>query len=160
MALRSENMLTMREETRLEAPGSIEILPLEIVTIIFQNLVEYDLSQGDNSEHTEESGYRRIRLYHDEEIPMNCIELTGNAHLAILNARLSSRNLYHASQNSFAKLLADRVFRFTRVDTEDLRQTGRKKELVPYITTITIGCAGFRNVEELDKMIKITKLVS
>jgi hypothetical protein len=63
---------------------------------------------------------------------------------AILNARLASTALYHASHKTFARLLADRTFRLTSIGFQDLVLISRKKELLRHIRSLTLGCATFQ----------------
>jgi hypothetical protein len=72
------------------------------------------------------------------------ILLTAGARSAIIDSRLSCRKLHAGSIKTFATLLGDRIFRFTKVGTEDLRSIGQHVKIRPYITTLTIGCAGFK----------------
>ncbi|KAH7086089.1 hypothetical protein BKA63DRAFT_32583 [Paraphoma chrysanthemicola] len=126
-------------------------IPLEIATMIVENLLIYDLAPGPNSEYTDQPSDKLVPYGERKEdmVPI-WVLFTQGARLDLLNARLSCRSLYDASMKSFATILGDRPFRFTEVGTKDLRAIGQDARLTPYITTLTIGCTGFQNAANLD----------
>lgn len=111
-------------------------LPLELVALVYDNLLEYDLAPGGNSEFTEEPGQKAIgheRPSQPWERTITWIQLTDETRSNLFNTRLSYWKLYHASHASFAKLLGDRKIRFTKVGTEDLERICSKVELRPTV---------------------------
>ncbi|KAF2820184.1 hypothetical protein CC86DRAFT_412074 [Ophiobolus disseminans] len=107
-------------------------------------LMEYDLAPTPTSEFTEQS-YDKPASFSKKAQVLSWVMLSKSCRSNILNARVTSRKLYDASSKAFAALLGYRNFRFTEVGTEGLRRIGQAASIVPYVTTITIGCAGFRH---------------
>jgi len=119
----------------------MDSIPLELAAMIMENLLEYDLVCDLSSEYSEHPRDATGCSCYDEDLTW--IKLGINCRSSILNARTALRKLYDGSSKVFAKLLGDRTFRFTQVGTEDLDNIGHDARLVPYVTTLTIGCAGF-----------------
>jgi hypothetical protein len=125
----------------------MERLPLELVWLVYEHLEEYDLAPTPYSAFTEEPCNQfilvdtpaRRRWYNS-----SWLRFTEASRADIQNARLASSVFYGASYRIFAKLLADRTFRFTNVGFQDLILISRKKELLQYVRTLTLGCAAFR----------------
>ncbi|KAH7086611.1 hypothetical protein FB567DRAFT_603724 [Paraphoma chrysanthemicola] len=120
-------------------------IALEIAAMIVENLVEYDLGPGPYWEYSEIPGRHLCCGSYDwEDRRPPWIVLTEDTRPTIFNARLSCQKLYAASTKSFATLLGERVFCFTKAGTDDLRAIGNCPRLTPYITTLTIGRTGLR----------------
>lgn len=127
----------------------INRLPLELVAMVMERLVEYNLAPGRYTKYTEE--YAEEPCFQGRSIDpiTNWVKLTGEARMAILNARLSCWKLHAASSTSFATLLGDRKFRYTKTGLDDPEHVAQQTALVPHITTLTIACGGFRNVDDM-----------
>ena len=128
-------------------------LPIELVCMVFEHLQELDLAPTLHSELLEEPTDRLVfpfsgatsRPVYEHDPRSTCwLYLNNVSRAAILNARLASTALYHASHKTFARLLADRTFRLTSIGFQDLSLISRKKELLHHIRNLTLGCATFR----------------
>jgi hypothetical protein len=117
-------------------------LPLEIVVMILEELMDYDLAPHKHSEYAEQRPNKLV-LFDTHQIEHGWVKFTQTAHTSILAARLTCSMLYHASQKSFARLIGDRIFRYTKLNTEDLARIGQKSTLSSCITTLTIGTGVF-----------------
>jgi hypothetical protein len=122
-------------------------LPLELVTLIYEHLEEFDLAAKPYSGFTEEPVAPVIPGSHgiQQHGKRNgyWVNMTSESCANILNARMASSVMYDGSHKSFARLLADRRFRFTNVGFENLILISRQKVLAPHIKTLTLGCASF-----------------
>jgi hypothetical protein len=106
-------------------PSVMDDIPLKIAAMIVGNLLEYDLAPTQNSEYTEYpcDAMRRSDL----ALQKACWEtITATARSIVLAARLTCQKLYNASPKSFANLLADRKFRYTKCGVKDLAQVEQK----------------------------------
>ncbi|KAF9691949.1 hypothetical protein EKO04_009859 [Ascochyta lentis] len=123
-------------------------LPLELVTTVFECLEELNLATTPYSEFTEEPADQLVygaNDAHERAGHNSCwLNLTRASCVNILNARLAFSALYDASHKTFARLLGNRTFRLTNVGFQDLILISRKKDLLPYLRTLTLGCANFR----------------
>ena len=107
-------------------------LPMELLCTVFEHLQELDLASTLHSELLEEPTDRLVfanaplLVYENDSRSTSWIYLNNVSRAAILNARLTSTALYHASHKTFAKLLADRTFRLTNIGFQDLTLISRK----------------------------------
>lgn len=124
-------------------------LPMELLCTVFEHLQDLDLASTLHSELLEEPTYRlvfayaNLPVYEIDSRSTSWLNLNNVSRAAILNARLTSTALYHASHKTFARLLADRTFRLTNVGIQDLTLISRKKELLHHIRILALGCAFF-----------------
>jgi hypothetical protein len=116
--------------------------PLELIAMVYDHLLEYNLAPRQISEFTERPNNKLILYSWCKQVTVSWVKLTGDSRLHVLKARLSFRKLYHASNASLAKVLSDRKFRYTKTATKDLEHIGLKDNPYPYIGTLTIGCSG------------------
>lgn len=129
-------------------PSIMDRLPLELATLVMENLVEYNVNCVEYStDHVEQPASEYESRFTDGQF-VDWLTFTEESILAILEARLSCSKLYHASTQTFAKVLGNRTFRYTKCGMEDLLNISQRVDLVPYMTTLTIGLAGL--IDELN----------
>lgn len=130
---------------------------MELLCTVFEHLQELDLASTLHSELLEEPTDRLVfanatlPVYENDSRSTNWIYLNNVSRAAILNARLTSTALYHASHKTFARLLADRTFRLTNIGFQDLTLISRKKELIHHIRSLALGCAVFMSETGIDE---------
>jgi hypothetical protein len=127
-------------------------LPLELVAMVYDHLLEYDLAPDPISEFTEQPNEKLVLHSWCEQVTVSWNTLTADTRSHVLTARLACRKLYHASNASFAKVLGDRKFRYTKTGIQDLQHFGLEDDLYLYIRTLTIGCSGFRILNDLHRV--------
>ena len=118
--------------------------PLEIAAMITDNLLEYDLAPTPNAKYSEQPT-DKLKLAFDDEETLTWVTFSEESRNHILNAREASRKLFDSSFRAFAALLGDRRFRVTPVGFEDLEAISNNTALIPYITTLTFGCAALQD---------------
>jgi hypothetical protein len=148
----------------IENTRTMNRLSMELVCMVFEHLQELDLASTLHSELLEEPTDRLVfppaslpAYVHDPDPRSACwLHLNDLSRAAILDARLASTALYQASHKTFARLLADRTFRFTSIGFQDLALISRKKELLHHIRSLALGCAAFRHNTGIDESGRVT----
>jgi hypothetical protein len=141
----------------IENIRTMDRLPMELVCMVFEHLQELDLASTLHSELFEEPTDQLVfspaslSVYEHDPRSTCWLYLNNVSRAAILDARLASTALYHASHKTFARLLADRTFRFTSIGFQDLAMMSRKKELLHHIRSLALGCAAFRHKTGIDE---------
>jgi hypothetical protein len=118
-------------------------MPIELVTIVIENLLESGFDPHGEPPLECETIKEGQTQEMDKEISWRWCTFSNDSRSSILNARLTCRAFYNGSDHAFAKILGDRRFPFTKVDTEDLYSLGQKTKLARRITTLTFSCAAF-----------------
>jgi hypothetical protein len=119
-------------------------MPIELVTMVMENLLEYGLDPHGEPPLECETIKEGQTQEMDEEISWRWRTFSTNSRSSILNARLTCRAFYNGSDHAFAKILGDRRFAFTKIGTEDLYSLGQNTKLARRITTLTYSCAAFK----------------
>jgi hypothetical protein len=120
--------------------------------MILEELMEYDLAPHKHSEYAEQRPNKLV-LFDTHQIEHGWVKFAQTAHTSILAARLTCSMLYNASHKSFARLIGDRIFRYTKLNTEDLARIGQKSTLSSCITTLTIGTGVFYPPNKMNRVI-------
>ncbi|KAF2246471.1 hypothetical protein BU26DRAFT_520942 [Trematosphaeria pertusa] len=121
-----------------------QCMPLELTTMIVEQLEEFDLASQSHSSFIEMPTDRLVLARHwPAREDVMWVTFTNASRSNIYNARSASRRLYAASFKSFAKLLGDRRFRLTKPNMGDLKDISRAGFLRPYVQTLTFGTATF-----------------
>jgi hypothetical protein len=119
--------------------------------MILEELMEYDLAPNKHSEHTEQPSDKLV-LHDIAQSEPFWVMFTKTSHTSIIAARLTCWMLYDASHKSFARLMGDRTFRYTKLNTEDLARIGQKSKVSSYVTTLTIGTGVFYPPDDMDSV--------
>lgn len=112
-------------------------LPMELVIEIIKSFEDRDMSDDPAAEH-QELGAREAAK---DSVPW----LTASKSMKedIINIRLVCKQFRDAAYESFARILSDRIFRWTRVGLGDLKGIAAQDNLTSWVRTITFGCAQF-----------------